>query len=334
MRPGMRILPRILVTGVALAGAAFIVLRLSPWPSALAIRLAFDIGGRQMNGALASHVPAGISAQLDQSYDPRDPRDRLDVFYPAAATRDAMPLLTVVWIHGGGFLAGSKQDIANYAKILASGGYTVAGVDYALAPENTYPTPLRQVNAALGFLTREAARLHVDPGRMVLAGDSAGALIAAQLANVTTSPDYARTLGIVPALRPAQIAGVLLYCGPYDVRPARPGAAPGWFLHTVLWSYFGRRDFANDPLLPTLRIVDYLTPQFPPSFISVGNADSLSRQSHSLAVALQRRGVSVHSLFFDANHLPPLPHEYQFNLQSAEGQQALAESLKFLATLR
>jgi acetyl esterase/lipase len=324
---------RILVIGTAVAGMVFIVLQLSPWPSALAIRLAFDIGGRRMNGALASRVPAGISSQLNQHYDPRDPRERLDVFYPAA-TKEGTALLTVVWIHGGGFLAGRKEDVANYARILAAGGYTVAGVDYALAPESTYPTALRQVNAALEFLTREATRLHVDPGRMVLAGDSAGALLAAQLANIITSPDYARILGIGPALQPGQLAGVLLYCGPYDVRPASPRAAPGWFMHTVLWSYFGRRDFARDPLLPTLRIVDYLTRQFPPSFISVGNADPLSGQSHSLAVALQRRRVSVHSLFFDTNHVPPLPHEYQFNLQTAEGQQALAESLEFLAALR
>ena len=330
MPPVVRILLRLLGLSAVLAGAAFVALQLSPWPSALAIRLAFDIGGRQMNNALANRVPAGIASQLNQSYDPRDPRARLDVFYPAA-TREGATLLTVVWIHGGGFLAGSRQDVANYAKILAAGGTTVAIVDYALAPERTYPTPLRQVSVALEYLTREAARLHVNPGRMVLAGDSAGALIAAQVANLITSADYARILGIVPTLQPTRIAGVLLYCGPYDVRP---GAAPGWFMHTLLWSYFGRRDFTNDPLLPTLRVVDYLTPQFPPSFISVGNADSLSAQSHSLALALQRRGVSVHTLFFDANHTPPLPHEYQFNLQSAEGRQALVESLKFLAALR
>jgi acetyl esterase len=330
----MRRLPRLLVLGAAaLVGAVFIAVQLSPWPSALTIRLAFQIGGRQMNGALASRVPAGIASQPDQSYDPKDPRARLDVFYPAAATTEGNAHLTVVWIHGGGFLAGSKEDVANYAKILAAGGYTVTGVDYSLAPEKTYPTPLRQVNAALAFLNREAARLHVDPGRMVLAGDSAGALIAAQLANVITSPDYAATLGIVPALRPEQLVGVLLYCGPYDVKPTKPGGAPGWFVRTVLWSYLGRRDFADDPLLPTLRVVDYLTPQFPSSFISVGNADSLSSQSHLLAAALRRLGVRVNTLFFDANHVPPLPHEYQFNLQTSEGQEALAESLEFLATL-
>jgi len=322
------------VLAAAVGGVVLIALQLSPWPSALVIRLGFDIGGRQMNGALASRVPAGIASQLNQGYDPNHPRERLDVYYPAAAARQGAALLTVVWVHGGGFLAGSKEDVANYAKILASGGYTVAGVDYGLAPEITYPTPLRQVNAALEFLTREAAGLHVDPRRIVLAGDSAGALIAAQLANLITSPDYARILGIVPALRPGQLAGVLLYCGPYDVQPVKPGAAPGWFMHTVLWSYFGRRDFANDPLLPTLRVVDYLTPQFPPSFISVGNADSLSPQSHALALALRRHGISVHTLFFDANHVPPLPHEYQFNLQTAEAQKALAESLNFLAALR
>ncbi len=334
MRPVIRMLPRIVLLCAALAAAVSIALQLSPWPSALVIRLAFDIGGRQMNSALADRVPAGVSAELNQRYDPSDPRERLDVFYPAAATREGTAHLTVVWIHGGGFLAGSKQDVANYARILASGGYTVATVDYALAPEHRYPTPLRQVDAALEYLTRAAARLHVDPGRIVLAGDSAGALIAAQLANVITSPAYARILGIVPALQPRQIAGVLLYCGPYDVPPARPDAAPSWFMQTVLWSYFGRRDFANDPLLPTLRVVDYLTPQFPPSFISVGNADSLSAQSHSLAGALERRGVTVRTLFFPAGHVPQLPHEYQFNLQTAEAQQALAQSLKFLAALR
>jgi acetyl esterase/lipase len=74
------------------------------------IRLAFEIGGRQMNGGLASRVPAGIASQPEQSYDPKNPRVRLDVFYPAAATTERNAHLTVVWIHGGGFLAGKQGE--------------------------------------------------------------------------------------------------------------------------------------------------------------------------------------------------------------------------------
>jgi acetyl esterase/lipase len=328
----MRLAHKGLLIGVA-AAATLLALEVSPWPSALVIRLGFDIGGKRTDRALAPYVPAGLSAVLNESYDPADPGARLDVFYPSAKQSDN-GLLTVVWIHGGAFVAGSKDQIASYAKILAASGYTVVGVDYSIAPERTYPTPLRQVNAALAFLAREAPRLHVDPNRFVLAGDSAGALIAAQVANLTTSPDYARLLNIEPALSSSQIAGVLLYCGPYDLAPAQQGGTPGWFGRTVLWSYSGRRHFANDSQLKTLAVVNYLTPRFPPSFISVGNADPLASHSRRLAAALTRLGVKVDTLFFPDDYSPALPHEYQFDLDTDAARLALSRSAEFLAGLR
>jgi acetyl esterase/lipase len=278
-------------------------------------------------------VPAGVSAFLNESYDPADPAARLDVFYPSATPPDGA-LVTVVWIHGGGFVSGSKEQIANYARILASRGYTVVGVDYSIAPESTYPTPLREANVALGYLQREARRLHVDPNRFVLAGDSAGALIAAQVASIITSSQYAQLVEVSPRLAPSQLAGVVLYCGPYDLEPPKQAGSPGWFGRTLLWSYSGRRDFAHDPRLPTLAIVNYLTPQFPPSFISVGDADPLAAQSYVLAHDLARLGVRVDTLFFPAAYAPPQPHEYQFNLDTEAARLALQRSTEFLATLR
>jgi acetyl esterase len=309
-----------------------LALETSPWPSALLIRIGFDIGGRRTNRALAHRVPPGLSALLNESYDPADPGARLDVFYPSAAPGNR-ELLTIVWIHGGGFVAGNKDQIASYAKILAASGYTVVTVNYSIAPERTYPTPLRQVNAALAYLAREAPRLHVDPNRFVLAGDSAGALIATQVANMITSPDYARLLGISPMLRPSQIKGVLLYCGPYDLEPTRQGGTPGWFGRSVLWAYSGRRDFVNDSQLRTLAVINYLTPRFPPSFISVGNADPLAQHSYRLAAALTRLGAKVDTLFFPNDYSPGLPHEYQFSLDGAAGRLALRRSSEFVASL-
>lgn len=214
----MRTVPKIIAIAAALAWLGWVAIEVSPWPSALAIRYVFDADARRTNAALAGRVPAGVSVRRNEIYDPGDPDARLDVYYPAAAQQAGEALLTVVWIHGGGLLAGSKDQIANYAQILTAGGYTVVAVDYSVAPERKYPTPLRQLNGALAYLQENAARLHIDPRRFVLAGDSAGALLAAQVANLVTSAAYARTLDLAPTLKPAQIVGLLLYCGPYDLR--------------------------------------------------------------------------------------------------------------------
>lgn len=79
--------------------------------------------------------------------------------------------------------------------MIADHGFADVGVRYPLAPERRYPTSIRQVMAALGHLQGHAARLHIDPSRIVLVGDSAGAQISAQVAALTTNPDFAVELG-------------------------------------------------------------------------------------------------------------------------------------------
>lgn len=316
---------------VILALAGYVAYQVSPWPSALAIRAAFDKGANNASQALAKHVPPGVSAQLDERYDAADPDARLDVFYPSKIENGGRPPTTVVWVHGGGWISGSKNHIAHYARIIAGKGYTVVAVDYSIAPGRTYPTPLRQVNAALAYLDLNAKRLHVDASRFVLAGDSGGAHIAAQVANLVSVPAYAAALGIAPSITRQQLRGVILYCGPYDLGKIDFDGPFGGFMRTALWSYFGRKDFLAHPLFATASVIGYLTPDFPPAFISVGNADPLAPQSRALAEALAARGVRVDSLFFPVDYAPALQHEYQFNLDTAAGRLALELSLKFLA---
>ena len=315
----------------ALMLAGYTAFQVSPWPSALVIRAAFDKGANTTSQALAKHVPPGVSARLNERYDAADPDARLDVFYPSEIENSERALTTVVWVHGGGWISGSKNQIANYAKILAGNGYTVADVDYSVAPGKTYPTPLRQLNAALAYLQHDAKRLHVDASRFVLAGDSGGAHIAAQVANLASSPAYATALGIAPSLKRSQLRGVILYCGGYDFRKIDFDGPFGGFMHTALWSYFGRKDFFDHPLFATASVSGYLTSDFPPAFISAGNADPLVPQSRAFAGARAARGVQVDSLFFPDDYAPALQHEYQFNLDVPAGRLALERSLKFLS---
>jgi len=304
----------------------------SPWPSVLLIRMVFDRGAAQFSQDLEKHIPTGVVEYLGEVYDVADSDGLLDLYLPPPAMRDSnngSPPL-VVWVHGGGAISGSRADIGNYARVLAGYGFAVASVDYTVAPEAQYPTPVRQVNDALAYLASNASRLGFEPDRFVLAGDSAGAHIVAQVANLTVSPDYAQLLGIAPTLKPGQLRALVLFCGPYIMRSSEIGGLGGAFMYTVLWSYSGKRDFESDPYFATANVIEHLTNDFPPAFISAGNADPLLPHSEQLASKLEALGTPVEPLFFAVDHQPPLPHEYQFNLDSEAGQLALSEMLTFV----
>ena len=319
---------------VVLSVGSAIAFQVSPWPAVLLIRYSFDKGAAEASRALETHVPAGVTAVLNEQYDPGDGQAYLDVFYPTAIADSERRLLTVVWVHGGGWVSGRKDDVGNYAKILAGKGFTVVSVNYAIAPGATYPTPVRQVAAALAYLVQNAARLHVDPARFVLAGDSAGAHIAAQVANSIAVPSYAQAVGLRPSIERSRLVAVLLYCGPYSIDHVHLEGPFGDFQKTVLWAYSGGKDFASNRRFATASVIHYVTSAFPPAFISAGNADPLQRQSIAFADTLESRGVAVERLFFDANYKPALPHEYQFNLDTEAGRLALDRSVRCLEQRR
>ncbi len=304
----------------------------SPWPSVWIIRSIFDKGAADASSALAKHLPGDVVTRAGIHYVAGDADAILDI-HRSVSARASAP--TIVWIHGGGFVSGRRADIDHYLKILAGRGFTTVNVDYTIAPDAVYPTPVRQVARAVALLDQQAQQLGINSEAFVLAGDSADAQIAAQVANLITSPGYAGTVGIEAPIKPEQLKGALLYCGVYDVETLDRGQGGvfGWFLHTVTWSYSGARDWRGVRGFETMSVARYVTPQFPPTFISAGNADPLRTQSVQMEKALRSNGVVVESLFFSPEHEPKLQHEYQFNLDGADGQQALARTTAWLEGL-
>jgi acetyl esterase/lipase len=75
----------------------------------------------------------GISERLDEHFDSTDSDTLLDVYFPAELENRGGVLPAVVWVHGGAWVSGNKNDIANYARILSSKGFTVASVGYSIA---------------------------------------------------------------------------------------------------------------------------------------------------------------------------------------------------------
>jgi acetyl esterase/lipase len=321
---------------LGLAVFTFLAFKLSPWPSVLLVRMTFDHSGREARAAQEKHTPSTpVTVISDQQYQEGNRHALLDVYMPKSVDGTNQTLPVVVWTHGGAWVSGSKIDNAAYFKLLASQSFTVVALNYTLAPTKKYPAQLFELNEALSYIVANADRFHINPTKIFLAGDSAGSQLSSQMAALITNPAYAQTVGIKPALVPDQLAGTVLFCGIYKVEglteadPHLPKLI-SWGDDQVVWAFSGTRDYSS-PIIHQMSPYYFVTEAFPPTFISGGNGDPLTdKQSVPLANKLKSAGAGVTTLFYAADHQPALPHEYQFNLDTADGRKAFAELTQFL----
>jgi acetyl esterase/lipase len=238
----------------------------------------------------------------------------------------------VVWVHGGGWHFGDRSYPLPYLEMLASRGFAGASLDYPLAPGARYPAAPRQVNEALRYLVEQAADDRIDPHRIVLAGDSAGAQLAAEVAALITNPAYAASTTLIPALGPEQLRGALLFCGIYD--PPALVDADRMFsavLGSAMWSLTGTREWWSSEACRLMTVVDHVTAQFPPTLLAAGSHDPLTRRQHpSMAARLREHGVLLEE-FCPGDDARPINHEFQFWLDTPEAAEALERSIAFLS---
>ena len=103
------------------------------------------------------------------------------------------------------------------------------------------------------------------------------------------------------------------------------------FGDAVLWAYSGQRRFSDDQgFVGAMSVTQWVGPSFPPTLITVGNADPLAPQSEALAQSLETAGVTVERRFFTADHRPALGHEYQFDLGTQEARDFLDRMTSWL----
>ena len=312
-----------------------IVFRVSPWPGALIIRAVFESNDVKMLQALQKHQPkAAVTSLLDQPYKQGDKDALLDVYFPESSKNANSRLPTIIWTHGGAWVSGSKANVAPYYKLLAAEGFTVIAANYSLAPEKSYPTAVHQLNQLYGYIQQRAADFNSDTSKIILAGDSAGSQLSSQMAALITNPAYAQEVGVTPNLTPAQLKGVILNCGIYimhDLAHSDPTIPKivGWGTDVTIWAYAGTRDFSA-PIIKQMSAYYHVTNNFPPTFITGGNGDPLTKvQSMPFAEKLQNHNVAVTKLFYPDDHTPSLPHEYQFNLDNTDGVKALQAIVAF-----
>jgi len=130
----------------------------------------------------AVFLPAAANAQTtprverDIAYvEPRNERQLLDVYAPP--TGSGLPV--VVWVHGGGWMRGSKNDVEHKPAAFVEKGFVFVPVNYRFVPNVIMDTIVRDVAKSVGWVHRNVSRYGGDPSRIFLMGHSAGAQLAA-----------------------------------------------------------------------------------------------------------------------------------------------------------
>lgn len=254
------------------------------------------------------------------------PNSLLDIYYPKDAV-DSMPV--ILWIHGGGYVGGSKESRQDYAMSLANAGYVVANIDYSLAPAVLYPGPIVQANEALAYMNVHASNYGGDMERVFIGGDSAGAQIASQVAALVSNAELAKTMAIQPSISSNQLQGAVLLCGIYNMTTLRATAFPN--IDFFLTAYTGAEPFESFAKIDELSTVQHISSDFPPVFITAGDADPFVSQSTELVDVLQSYEVQVASVFFKGTQ-KNLKHEFQYDLYTDDARETLEQTLDFLVT--
>lgn len=107
----------------------------------------------------------------------------MDVFAPAAASDEPLPVL--VDIHGGGLIAGRKEQNRNFCIRMAQNGYLVFAPDYRLVPETNIFGQISDVLEALTVIEDRASEFGGDVRNLFIVADSAGAFLASMAAALT-----------------------------------------------------------------------------------------------------------------------------------------------------
>ena len=115
----------------------------------------------------------------------------------AALSPNAPPMPLVMFVHGGGWRAGSKCEWEEHLYALRRRGYHFASANYRLSQQATYPSQVEDVENAVRHLKANASTYNIDPDRIVLVGSSAGGNLVTLLATRNGLDSTARVAAVV-----------------------------------------------------------------------------------------------------------------------------------------
>jgi acetyl esterase len=216
---------------------------------------------------------------------------RMQVRFHRPSNDPNLPVL--IYMHGGGWVWGSIDThdrlMRSYA---AASGCAVLGPDYALSPEAVFPQAIEECHAVLRHVATRGAELGLDPSRIILGGDSAGANLASGLALLNAEQP-----------QPIPLAGLLLNYGVFDHRldtGSYQEFADGYGLTLAKMRFYwdaycpdlvARASPVASPMRGNLGVL-------PPTLLHIAELDVLCAENLAFAEKLRAAGVPLETELF------------------------------------
>jgi acetyl esterase len=204
--------------------------------------------------------------------------------YRSEATGPAAPV--VLHLHGGAFVSGGLDNGRAVASLLAEAGAAVMSIAYPLAPQHRFPEGLEAAFGALEWLNRTRGRLASRKSRVFVAGEEAGANLAAALALMARDrqgPDLAGQILLSPMVDPRMAT-----CSMREAAAGPVGCkwADGWH------EYLGAPEKAAHPYAAPLG--SRRLAALPPALVLTAEDDLLRDEAVAYVRRLRQAGVEAH----------------------------------------
>ncbi len=195
---------------------------------------------------------------------------RCDIFTPPGSPQRAPGVLL---LHGGGWSGGDRGQLRGYGILLGRLGYVCMASEYRLSGEAQWPAQIHDVKAALRWMRANAARLGIDPERIAVSGNSAGAHLSLMLAGTSNVAEFEGTggnAGVATSVAAAVgIYAPILLGGDASLSPAVRGLMGAG---------------AGEGALRSASPLTHASAAFPPTLLIHGNADELVPADASLQI--------------------------------------------------
>lgn len=209
--------------------------------------------------------------------------------YRGLRTTASEMLPVLLFFHSGGWMSGDLDTHDHPCRAIANvGRIAVIAVDYRLAPENPFPAAIKDAQAAFTYLHRHADELGVDPDRIAVGGDSAGANIAAVLTHLLRNAGGTQPVAQVLLYPATDFAADTTSLREFGGGPTLSKASLDWFAANYLRGGGDPLDWRASPL----RALDF--GGLPPAFLVTCGHDPLRDEGEAYGQRLAAAGVPVH----------------------------------------
>jgi acetyl esterase/lipase len=171
----------------------------------------------------------------------------------------------VLLVHGGGWVSGDRSQLHGYGILIGRLGYVCVATEYRLASESHWPAQIHDVKAALRWMRANAGRLGIDPKKIAVSGNSAGAHLSLMVAGTQNMPEFEGEGGNPGA--GTEVAACVAFYGPAQL------VGDGDELAEQLTFLFGKGYTAETARAASP--VTYAAAGFPPTLLITGNKDEL-----------------------------------------------------------